>query len=222
VDEWSDIPGLDFHEEAIRGIGAIVKTRAQAELVVSDMLTLADSGQSDSRAFSFVLVTDELPSLSALRDRDSLQAALAQATIDIDKYFHAPKEEVARINSEFNKLVRGVEQSGPPPKSGEEGQCWLWIYDGASDVARSLIALNRLAVSRNGRYLAKLPEFSHARSLAQREEMTQRLAALVNNKFGIDCGYFSVKDSFDPDAVPFFAGDHDIDISYYNATWMYS
>ncbi|MEB1609681.1 DUF4427 domain-containing protein [Xanthomonas campestris pv. campestris] len=222
VDEWSDIPGLDLYQEEVKGMGAIVKTRSQAKLVVSDMLTMVDSGQSDPRAFSFVLVTDELPSLSALRDRENLQSALEQATINIDKYFYVKDKEVTRINEEFNELVLGVERSSPPPERGEEGQCWLWVYDGASDIARHLIALNRLVVSRNGRYLAVLPEFSHSRGLAQREEMTQRLAELVKNKFGIDCGYFSVKDSFDPDAVPFYAENHDTDISYYNATWMYT
>lgn len=222
VSEWNEIPGLNFYREGIRGMGAIVKTRSHAELVVRDMLTMVDSGQADGSAFSFVLVTDDLPSPEDLRDREVLQTALEGATIDIDKYFLVRESVVAQINRDFTDLVEEVETSSPAPQHGERGECWLWVYDGASDFSRNLLALGRLFVSRNGRYLARLPEFTQARSLSQREDMATRLAELVKAKFGVESGYFSVKDSSNPDEVPFYADDHDTSISYYNASWMYS
>lgn len=221
LSSWSDIPGLNLYEENILGMGAIVKTRAQAELVISDMLTMVQSDQAHGKAFSFVLVTDELPDLAGLRDHDKLQEALAKATIDIDKYFYVSENEVNRVNNEFNELVLQVEQSAPPLIRGEPGGCWLWLQDGVSDLSRLLFGGRRVFVSRNGRYLAKLPEFSVKRDLRQREEMTARLAELVSEKFGVDCCYFSVLGSENPDKEPFYADNHDISCSYYNATWMY-
>ncbi len=221
IADWSDIPGLDFYEKKIFGIGAIVKTRAQAELVVHDMLTLVDAGMADQDFFSFVLPTDEIPSAAAIRDREALKNALAKVTIDIDKYFAWPQAEVDEVNRQFTDEVRAIEKSAPHPQAGQSGECWLWLHDGSSRLARLLLAGDRLSVSRNGRYLAKLGEFSDSRSLCEREAMTARLAANIQKKFGVSCGYFSVSDSSNPDDVPFNAQDHDDDIPYYNATWNY-
>ena len=221
VADWDDIPGLDFYDAGIHGIGVIVKTRAQAELVVQDMLTLVDSGIADPYAFSFVLPTDELESLEAIRDRGGLKDALAKVTIDIDKYFQINKDEVKLVNEQFTDEVRAIEKSSSDPEDGEYGECWLWLHDGSSKLARMLLAGGRLVVSKNGRYLAKLFEFSDSRSLSEREAMTERLSEVIQKKFGVSCGYFSVRDSGDPDGVPFYAQDHDHDIPYYNATWLY-
>ncbi len=221
LSSWSDIPGLNLYQENIFGMGAIVKTRAQAELIVSDMLTIVQSGQAHGSAFSFVLVTDELPDLADIRDHDKLQQALANATIDINKYFLVREDEVKRVNKEFSELVLQVEQSAPPLQHGERGGCWLWLHDGVSDLSRLLYGAGRVFVSRSGRYLAQLPEFFVDRDLRQREKMTKRLAELVREKFSTECGYFSVLDSMNPDKEPFYAENHDTSISYYNATWMY-
>ena len=221
VADWFDIPGLDFYDTGISGIGAIVKTRAQAELVINDMLALVDAGIADPYAFSFVLPTDELPSLEAIRDREVLKDALAKVTIDINKYFKVSQAQVSKVNRQFTNEVCAIENNTPRSQAGESGECWLWLYDGSSQLARMLLADGRLIVSRNGRYLARLVEFSDSRSLQEREEMTERLATIIQKKFDVSCGYFSVKNSHNPDEVPFFAQDHDDDIPYYNATWLY-
>ncbi|CAJ0784739.1 DUF4427 domain-containing protein [Ralstonia chuxiongensis] len=220
VANWFDIPGLDFYDTQISGIGAIVKTRAQAESVIQDMLTLVDAGMADPYAFSFVLPTDELPSPEAIRDRNALKDALAKATIDINKYFEVSEAEVAEVNRQFTDAVWTIENGAPHPQAGEVGECWLWLHDGSSRLARMLLADGRLSVSRNGRYLARLAEFSDSRSLREREAMTERLAAAIQKKFGVSCGYFSVLNSSNPDDVPFYAQDHDENIPYYNATWL--
>lgn len=221
VSNWSDIPGLDFYDKDISGIGAIVKTGGQAKLVIQDMLTLVDAGMADPYSFSFVLPTDELPSAEAIRDRKALRRALAKATIDIDKYFQVNNAEVAEVNQQFTDEVWAIEKSARHPQAGEFGECWLWLHDGSSRLARMLLADGRLMVSRNGRYLARLTEFSDSRSLREREAMTERLAAVIQKKFGVSCGYFSVRDSSNPDGEPFYAQNHDHNISYYNATWLY-
>ena len=64
VSSWDEIPGLDFYLAGISGIGVIVETKKQAELVVSDMLTLVDSGQATAETFGFVLASKLLPAPS--------------------------------------------------------------------------------------------------------------------------------------------------------------
>lgn len=221
VSDWSDIPGLDFYKERIVGVGAIVKTRAHAELVVQDMLTLVDAGIADPHTFSFVLPTDELPSIEAIRSREALKGALDKATIDINQYFLVSQTRSVEANREFAEEVLAIEKSAPPPQAGDVGGCWLWLHDGSSQLARMLLFCGRLHVSQNGRYLASLFEFSDSRCLREREAMTARLAEIIQRKFGVPCGYFSVLNSSDPDGVPFYAQDHDHHIPYYNATWLY-
>lgn len=220
VSDWSDIPGLDFFQQGILGIGAIVKTRSQANLVICDMLALIDANMADPYAFSFVLPTDELPSPAAIRDREALKDALAKATIDIRKYLMCDKTECREVNRHFTEEVWEIENSAPPPQAGECGECWLWLHDGSSRLARMLLHGGRLSVSKNGRYLARLIEFSDSRSLREREAMTERLAAVIKKKFDVSCGYFSVSNSSNPDGIPFHTQSHDNDIPFYNAAWL--
>ena len=218
AEEWSDIPGLDFYEARILGIGAVVKTRTEANLVINDMLTLVDSGLANPYAFSFVLPTDELPSVEAIRDHDALKGAIEKASIDINQYFLCTKEECHEVNQQFSSEVLAIEKNAPFPQEGELGKCWLWLHDGSSKLARMLLHNARLHVSKDGRYLVELYEFSDSRNLRERETMTTRLAEVIQQKFGVSCGYFSVLNSDNPTGVPFFAQNHDTNIQYYNNT----
>ncbi|WP_457894598.1 DUF4427 domain-containing protein [Stenotrophomonas hibiscicola] len=221
VRTWYDIPGLNVYEENIVGMGAIVKTRAHANLIISDMVALVLSGQAREWSFDFIIVSDELHDAADLRDHDELQAAVDAAKIDINQYFKFDPDEAARVKEEFDQLQQQVEESAPDLEPGEQGGCWLWLHDGISDLSRLLVASGRVKVSRNGRYLASLPKFSTDRDLRQRQDMTARLAELVRARFGVECSYFSVSGSFNPDREPFHAGEHSNRISFYNATWMY-
>ena len=86
-------------------------------------------------------------------------------------------------------------------------------------MTRALLKTNRAFVTNNGRYLVHLYEFSDERSLREREEMTTQLAALVRQEFGVNSCYFSVLFSDDPMRVPFYAGEFDDDISFFNCAW---
>ncbi|HGM7285266.1 TPA: DUF4427 domain-containing protein [Stenotrophomonas maltophilia] len=221
ISDWEEIPGLDFYKLGIKGIGAIVRSHDQANLIISDMLTKIDTNVAAPDTFSFVLVTDDLPDPATLRDRDALQHALSAATIELERYFDYGEPEWQQVSREFEQLALDVARSASPGEEGEHGGCWLWLHDGTSDSTRMLLASGRVIVSNSGRYLAELPEFSHLGNLSQREEMTERLAVLVRTRMGIPCATFSVAGSFDPEAVPFYAEMHDNRISYYNASWMY-
>ena len=51
--------------------------------------------------------------------------------------------------------------------------------------------------------------------------MTQMVAKLVNEKYGVECGYFSVLNSDDPDEVPFYNSNHLDNRMHFNVSWEY-
>ncbi len=85
--DWRDIPGLDFYEEGILGIGVIVETEGQANKIISDMLTLVDRGDAIDKTFGFVLVRSRLPSTVRLRDWNHLAAQIEGAKVNLDPHF---------------------------------------------------------------------------------------------------------------------------------------
>lgn len=219
VSSWDEIHGLDFYRVGIRGIGVIVETKGQAELVVSDMLTLVDSGLAAADTFGFVLVRNLLSALNHLQDPASIAHAIASAMVNLDPYFALPDETCEEYSNRFSRFVRQVEETAGLPSYSEFGGCWLWLHDNASPLTRALLRTGRAFVSRDGRYLASLYEFSDSRGLQEREAMATRLASMVKAEFGMSCGYFSVLGSDDPAAVPFYVGGFDDDIGFFNCTW---
>lgn len=221
--DWFRIPGLDFYKSVIPGIGAIVKTRAHADLVIQDMLAMMDAKVAPVSAFSFVLPTEELPSIEGIRDPVDLQNALAEASIDIDQFYGGKSERCIEVNRQFSDAMRSIEEIFPMTEGGEYGVCWLWIHDGSSELARMLLRNGRLNVTKEGRYLARLDEFNSSRSLAQRQEMTRRLSVVIKEIFGVSCGYFSMVGSYDPDNEMAFiyAQEHNHCMPFYNNTWCY-
>ncbi len=216
---WDEIPGLDFYSLGISGIGVIVETKRQLDLVVSDMLTLVDSGQANVETFGFVLASKLLPAPSQLQDPANIAQAIASAMVNLDPYFSQPQTVCEMISNRFGELVRQVEDSAGLPSDGEFGSCWLWLHDNAAPLTRALLRTERAFVTRDGRYLASLYEFSDSRGLRERESMTSRLASMVRAEFGTSCGYFSVWCSDDPTTVPFYADDFDEDIGFFNCSW---
>lgn len=219
VSSWDEIPGLDFYKWGIRGMGVIVETEAQAQLVISDMLTLVDSGVADLSAFSFVLVRSILPGLDQLREPENTSRTVARAMVNLDPYFELPDIDCESYSNRFTQLVRQVERAAGAPSWGEFGGCWLWLHDNTSALTRALLRTGRAFVSRDGRYLASLYELSDSRGLREREAITSRLAEMVNKEFGVPCGYFSVLNSDDPCEVPFYADGFDDDIAFFNCSW---
>ncbi|MFM9927494.1 DUF4427 domain-containing protein [Variovorax sp. H27-G14] len=214
--EWDQVPGLELYQPGLSGIGAVVKTREHAELVIRDMLALIDAHVAQETAFRFVLVTDDLTSPRDIQDKQQLNETLQAASIDLTPYFLGSKLEAQTISARFGELVARVNREAGPAEDGELGGCWLWLHDGAEPFVRALLKTNRAFVTKDGRYLAQLFEFSDSRSLAQREEMTDILADHVEQEFGTKSCRFSVLHSNNPETEPFYASPHDLSIPFYN------
>lgn len=217
-DDWSSIPGLDFYKEQITQIGVIVKNQTQALTIVHDLLAIVDSGQANEYTFGFVLVTDALTSVQDLQDRQRLSGALRSATINLDSFL-IPQPNDQQMNQVFTEMVQNVEQVAGAWELGEFGGCWLWLQDGTCPLARALLRSGRVFVTREGRYLAQLWEYSDSRSLRQREAMTHQLATTVSATFGVQCFYFSVMNSDDPSSQPFYTEGSDDNVPFLNCSW---
>ncbi|WP_157380834.1 DUF4427 domain-containing protein [Burkholderia ubonensis] len=220
VCDWSDIPGLDFYSHDIPGMGVLVKTLEQAMWVVNDILTLVDRGNIDRNRFAFVLAADTLPPLAHLQNPAQISAAIASAAVDLEPHFNHSKTLLNELSRRFHDLVSEITANAQKPVDGEVGGCWLWLLDNTALLARALIEDGSVVVSDSGKYLVNLDQFSHSWNLRQRESMTEELAEIVKEEFNLECGYHSVLNSHDVNAVPFYNGDHIDNKSYYNCSWI--
>jgi len=221
VGDALDIPGLDFYEENISGMGVVVKKQEQGMGIAHDILSLVDRGTIPKRRYNFILVADKLPPIHSLIDPDALSQTISDSIIDLDPFFSHEKTELAEIAKQFSKFVADIEAEASRPENGEFGGCWLWVLDNTSKLVRALINDGRVIISDSGKYLIELFEFSDSRSLRQREEMTEKLAKVIEKKFSVECGYFSVLNSGDPNEVPFYNDDHLNNHMHYNVSWEY-
>ena len=223
VSNWYDIPGMDFHKSGLTGLGVIVKTTEQADLVVSDVLTLIDSGQVSIDTFGFILVSDLLPTTDKLMDPNCITSAISSAMIDLSPYFSLSVEKCSEYDYLFTELVKVASYDiDMNTYDGEFGGCWLWLHDNTSELTRALLNTKRVFVSTDGRYLANLPEFSNLIDLRKREDMVSTLSKLVNNKFGTSSCFFSVLNSDNPSDIPFYVDNMINDnIPFFNCSWNY-
>lgn len=214
---WEQIPGLDFLEAGLEGLGVLVRSERQAKLLVHDVLRLVDQGIISTSAFRFILTLEGLPPIEELWRPEDAHAAAEANTLLLSPWFEAQRER-DKLVGEFFATVANVAESRTL-EDGELGGCWLWLYDNTHPLVRSLIQSgSELIISRDGRYLVPLPEFGDS-SLREREELTRILADRIRAQFDLPCGYFSVLGSDDPDGVPFYCDALEDNSVFFNVSW---
>ena len=219
IDEAEDMPGLDLSNPSLYGMGVLVETAIEANWIVHDLLSMIDRGVVSRSQFMFVLKGKELTDRESLRAPSEVEKAIASASVDLEPYFSLSASEDATFENNFKNAVTQVDSEHPYHESGEPGSVWLWLLDNTHTLTRALLKKGRVIVSRDRRYLAALPEFSATRSLRQREEMVRALADRITRQYGIECGYFSVLNSCDPDDLPFYGDAHLDNSMYFNVSW---
>ena len=207
VSEVTDIPGFEFYAFGLRGMGVIVNTRDEARLVLHDVLSLVDRKIIGPNTFEYILVANDIVSPAEIRDPDQEEAAIAAAAIDLSEYLTPDPPRDESLSNRIVEMARTIEAEYGEPQLGELGGCWLWLVDNDHEVTRALLNTERVEVNGAGKYLMFPYAFSDSRSLAQREDMTKKLAAQVKAEFGLECGYFSVLMSDDPNGVPSYNTD---------------
>lgn len=218
VSDAADIPGFDFADPRLRGIGIIVKSAEDARKIKHDVLALIDRGIVHRGHFDHILVQDSLPNTSKLIDPADVQAAVDKSLIDFTGYFDFPAAAVEQVASDFSSRVRRLEERAPKPSSlpREHGGCWLWFHDNTDPYVRALVQAGRITVNQEGRYVARLDELDSSRELRDRQELALELARELQSEFSIQAGFFLVLNSFDPDELPFFIDRPPQDDLYHN------
>ncbi|MDR6731842.1 DUF4427 domain-containing protein [Delftia lacustris] len=221
VSDAADIPGFDFSNPLLRGIGIIVKTMEDARKLKYDVLSLVDRGIVHRRHFDHMLILDQLPSADSLYAPEAVEAAIQRAMLDFAPFFNLDQADVSEIVSDFSHRVHSLEQaaSHPPTRTMESGGCWLWFHDNTKPYVRALVQAGRVTVNAEGRYIASLDELNPARDLREREELTAKLASELCNELNVPGGSFSVLNSTNPDTVPFYIDREPKDDLYHNTDY---
>ncbi|MEI7866370.1 MAG: DUF4427 domain-containing protein [Candidatus Methylumidiphilus sp.] len=221
LEDILSLPGLDFYTYDTHDMGVVVKNEKQASWIIHDILSLVDRNIIGDTQYKFILVADRLPPAPQLINPEAISDAISKSIIDLEPFFLYDQCALKHLSEELSRFVTQIENESPPPENGEYGGCWLWILDNTSKFLRTLLHSDRIVVSDSGKYLVNLYEFSDSRSLRQREEMTRKLANLLSSRYEIECGYFSVLNSDNPNALPFYNDNHIDNHMYYNVSWEY-
>jgi len=211
-----DIPGLDIYNQTLNNIGVIVNTDEEAKMVLHDVLVLVDRRQISPTTYDYVFVSDKIPSPATIRDPDSEQEAIANATIDLTEFITPKPQRDHRLAQRVKAISLEVEASAGDPKVGEPGGCWLWLVDNVHVLTRALLNCGNVVINREGKYLMPLHLSNGERALRQREEITTELAQRLGKEFGIESGYYSVLASNDPNGLPFYNDNHINNERHYN------
>lgn len=198
--DGASIPGLEL---IFRGMGAIVRTKKQSRKLLHDILVLSDQGALGR--YDFILVGDDISSLQELRDPTKVQEALSAAAIQLAPFRNMFAGKRAKLNTEFETVVNDVNRENIVEHGRELGGCWLWLTDASHEMTRALVLDKRVKINAAGRYLVEIDAFSRELPLSHREELTRRLATLLQERHGLSATYHSVLGKNDPDGVPHYS-----------------
>jgi len=215
---WEEMPGLDLFAMNVRGMGAIVRSQRQANLLIRDILGLVDQKVISVDTFRFILTLDGIPPLDQLWRPENVRKAIDENAVDLEPFFTAPPN-ADELVERFMTLVGKVGSSVGEITRGEHGGCWLWLHDNTHPLVRALQQAGCIEISRVGRYLVPLPQLDDEVALHIREELTKALATRIEATFGTSAGYFSVRDSNDPNDVPFYCDLIDDEELFYNLSY---
>lgn len=207
------IPGLKLTLKKWAGIGVVVPDLATALKVQYDIISLIDRNLVSPTHFDHILVCDQLPaSLDGLSDVE-IQRAVSKACFDFKKCMDISNALACLNKDTFSGHVSLLDRTTPRGELREEGMCWLWFEDSTHAFVRSLVAVGRITVDKQGRYLASLDELDeldehgHKRDLRERELIATKLSEVLKERWGLRSCYFSVVNSKDPNSIPCYAGD---------------
>ncbi|MBC2579861.1 DUF4427 domain-containing protein [Clostridium sp. DJ247] len=214
VSEVSEIPGFQINNSSISQIGIVISKKSEIPLIVHDVLSLVDRNIVNKGTFKYIICNELINNIVAFRDPANENQLINESIINLDKYFMVDKTRDLQFVNSLEEIEEQIENSSGKIEFGEYGCCWLWIYDTFHDFTRALINEDRIIVNKDGKYLYYPESFYNERSLRQKEKMVKELASVIKNKFGVNCGYFSVLNSYDPNEVPFYNEDIDNPLHY--------
>jgi len=204
--DFHEMPAMEFAAFEFNGLGVIVKSSSEAMRVANDVLTLIDRGDIAASQYSFVLALDSIKDFTDLRDPKAVRAKISGSVLNIHDYF-LPDSTSNATCDRFWHLTRQIEEAAGPSEYGAPGCCWVWLLDPTHRLTHALLSAGDVTVSKDGRYLVKPHPFRDDRGWDQREKMVKDLCSLIRAEFEVECSYFFVLNSDNPDGVPFYCDD---------------
>lgn len=197
---------LSFYNVAnCEGSGIIVETRAQADVIIKDILTLIDSGKISSCFFSFIVIRDEvLPNLTRI-NQNSVSYIIENGMIDLEAYYSYRNDQ---LPDKFLQFIRHLDPSIFTKNNALQPQekPWLWLFDNKNLLTRSLIFEGLAFITKDGRYLVDVQKLCDNPSFLKDIQNFDKLVDLISEEFSINCCRFSVTNSNDPMSIPNYVG----------------
>ena len=218
-DDLESYPGFDFSKVDLTGCGVIVPSSQDISRIIFDILTLVDRRIIMPHTFSFVLPMDRITSYTNIVNPTDLSICINQNVINIGQYFELSESEINTLDYHIASIIENESSNyTAKTKVRERGRAWVWIVDNQPDVTRALVSSQRITVSKEGRYLLDLGWSNVMKDLRDQEEIAKRVASKIAAEFNINCSYFSVLNSSDINAVPFYTDFLDEAHEFYNVT----
>ncbi|POP65565.1 cytoplasmic protein [Pseudomonas syringae] len=223
VETLGEIPGLDFGNTGVSGMGVLVQDQEDVPRIVHDILTLVDAEIIHRSMFCFVIPLCAVEQHGDIRDPNRVSDIINKHSIDLVPYFSISEERANEINARVDAIIETIFA----PVDHEEadgddgyGKSWVWIPDNGSELVRALLATDRVIVSTEGRYLLDITNFDSFPEGFE-EHYCKKVAQALASEFQVNATYFTVRDSLSCDGIPFYTNFHDDDHPFYNSTKLY-
>lgn len=220
VETLEEIPGLDFGQPTISGMGILVQDQDDVPKIVHDILTLVDSGAIHKSTFHFIIPLCDIKNHGDIRDPAKTSELMNEHSIDLSRFFSITQGRSDEINAKVDRIIEDhFATSGHTERDRDDGfgKSWVWTPDNESELVRALIASKRLIVSTEGRYLLDISRFASFPDDFE-EYYCKEIAKTLEAEFGVNASYFTVRGSTNCDELPYYTDFLDEDHPFYNST----
>jgi hypothetical protein len=228
-EERINFHGLNIDEVSLSNIGIILRTKEQAKLVIRDILWLVDSKKIKKDTFGYVLFFDNLQAnIDKLIDKDFLQNEIRQGLINLNKFFVVDKTLKEKIKKEIQSLCeryRSYNDFLVQHQGWLSGLSFPCLNNNQDSIARVLVELNLIKITKLGRYLIDLPILHPTSCMENNEKFVREIINPELQKIlGVKLTYYSVghlmarrhEREVEIDDVPFYTEPNDDEWNFSN------
>ncbi|MCF4965717.1 DUF4427 domain-containing protein [Nostoc sp. CMAA1605] len=220
-----DFHGLNIDNSMLSDIGFIVKNTYQSTKLLRDILWQIDSGQIRKNLFTYILHLNNIQeSIDEIKTLHDVETYITKNTININDYYSIPETELREIEARINYLSEKVEKinfgnidDGILESPGISFPC---LRENFSKIARALVLLGKVKITRWGRYLIDIPCLNKYTSMTLNEKIAKEFSKRFQTEIGTECTYYSILctnqtiSELSIDDVPFYTESDDIEINY--------
>jgi len=227
--ERIDFHGLNIDQHSLTNIGIILKTKEQARLVIRDILWLVDSKRIKKNTFGYVLFFNKLEqNIDKLSDPAYLENEIVQGLINLDRFFEVDKvlkEEISGKIQQVCEKYKNCDAFEARHQGWLSGPSFPCLNNNQDEVARILVELNIVRITKLGRYLIDLPVLNPSSCMENNEKFVREIINPELEKIlGISLTYYSIGDlmamykkrNVEIDDVPYYTEPNDDEWNFSN------